>query len=137
MGSVTAKEQNADINDRFIGVYTMDILTLIKDGKETVYKAENLHVVNGTIRFCNVETNIPTAADYESFDSFTVVPYKEPVFYGVLFDHKLREFKAFKHGERGGTGDYVSELGVTVINNFFSNPDDADLLAIQYNDVRI
>lgn len=54
----------------------MDILTLFKDGKETVYKAENLHVVNGTIRFCNTDGNIPTAANYESFDSFTVTPYK-------------------------------------------------------------
>lgn len=115
----------------------MDILTLFKDRKETVYKAEKLHVVNGTIRFCNAENNIPTAADYESFDSFTVTPYKEPVYYGVLFDHALREFKVFSHGERGGTENYMSEAGVTVINNFFHDLADADLLAFNYNDVRI
>lgn len=115
----------------------MEKLTLIKDGKETVYKVEDLRINFGTIQFKKLENGELAAIDYTGYDLFKVEPYEEPVFYGVLFDHKLREFKAFKHGERGGTGDYVSELGVTVINNFFGNIDDAELLAIQYNDVRI
>lgn len=115
----------------------MEKITLFKDNKVTVYKVEDLRIKGGVIQFNNIETEILTALDYTGYDSFKVEPYKEPVYYGVLFDHKLRKFKAFKHGERGGTGDYVSELGVTVINNFFDNIDDADSLAWQYNDVRI
>lgn len=115
----------------------MNKLTVVKDNKVTVYKAQGLNIKGKILHFNNVETEILTAIDYTTFDWIKIEPYKEPVYYGVLFDHKLRKFKAFKHGERGGTGDYVSELGVTVINNFFDNIDDADSLAWQYNDVRI
>lgn len=115
----------------------MEKLTVVKDNKVTVYKVEDLRINFGTIQFKKFENGELTAIDYTAFDWIKIEPYEEPVFYGVLFDHKLRKFKTFKHGERGGTGDYVSELGVTVINNFFDNIDDADSLAWQYNDVRI
>lgn len=115
----------------------MNKLTLVKDNKVTVYKAQDLDIKGKVLHFNNAETEILTAIDYTTFDWIKIEPYEEPVFYGVLFDHALREFKVFSHGEREGTENYMSEAGVTVINNFFRDLADAELLAFNYNDVRI
>lgn len=115
----------------------MNKITLVKDNKVTVYKAQDLDIKGKILHFNDTETKTLTAIDYTIFDWIKIEPYEEPVYYGVLFDHGLREFRVFSHGERGGTDNYISEVGVTVINNFFDKLEDADLLAFQYNDVRI